>query len=680
MDKHPITWTAPEPLWKEAINRADAVRAPMAAPAILRFATDDFMPEFLNVLSTDPHRLGEYRVVKETWRGVVSKPVPLTPKRAFALPFQRLAASRQRRNGVAGPEQGRKPAVNDEARTVPLKLYQPAHQRFYLVTSSLVCELAGLPDRKVDPGRHEQAGFVMRRLLKPKTATSDDPAQWPEHAWAEEGGVRRWRTLDDRTKRTLFPGEELLPLFGTNHTQDDRRPRRMFAGLIPVGKREAYLAGGGPDNAQGGITPLTARKTLLRKEVIEPWKGLIARAELFRRNFYLDPAAPVPANDQRLPDPERARALKAERAQIQATSWLILLDLAKFLDRYAHPLWQNLVAGTSGTNPAQVGLLAELGQVATSIPAGDLPPNLGTALGGYGYAREKIRGTLAETLRLILAQEQNLERAEREFSFDASDSAWPPFLFPLADPEFPTQAAGLRAIILPPLADPAEAAQEAEELRLRSDADDSTLSPAERVDRLAALILRALDEPGTVAEPAVPLAAQQPAQPLEGWFVIRCVYTRPGCGPLHEDVVSDPSEPFQLAGFFDPDAPARPIRIGLPIDTTAAGLRKFDRNTAFVISDTLCGQIARLKGLTLGDLVRTVLPWPLHKDLDVPDSGPCKNGGDSFGMICSLSIPIITICALILLMIMVSLLEIIFHWIPYFILCFPVPGLKAKKP
>jgi hypothetical protein len=48
-------------------------------------------------------------------------------------------------------------------------------------------------------------------------------------------------------------------------------------------------------------------------------------------------------------------------------------------------------------------------------------------------------------------------------------------------------------------------------------------------------------------------------------------------------------------------------------------------------------------------------------------------------MICSLSIPIITICALILLIIIVSLLDIVFRWLPYLILCFPIPGLKGKK-
>src|SRR5262249_16259271 len=152
----------------------------------------------------------------------------------------------------------------------------------------------------------------------------------------------------------------------------------------------------------------------------------------------------------------------------------------------------------------------------------------------------------------------------------------------------------------------------------------------------------------------------------------RCVYERPACGALHEDLVSGPSERFQLAGFFDPDAPARPIRIGLPVDTTPAGLRKFDKNTAFVMSDVLCGQVARLRGLTFCDLIRSVLPWPLHKDLSVPEGGPCKQGGANVGLVCSLSIPIITICALILLMIMVSLLDIIFRWIPYLIVCFPL--------
>ena len=204
------------------------------------------------------------------------------------------------------------------------------------------------------------------------------------------------------------------------------------------------------------------------------------------------------------------------------------------------------------------------------------------------------------------------------------------------------------------------------------------------VDALEAAIVTALKTADPQPAPPLPLAAQ-PVMNINGpaWFVIRCLFERPNCGPLQPMVVSDATEPFQMAGFFDPDAPARPIRIALPIDTSPAGLRKFDKNTAFMISDVLCGQIDRAKSLGLGDLVRSVLPWPLHKDLDVPDTGHCNTDPPemSLGMICSLSIPIITICALILLMIIVSLLDIIFKWIPYFIMCFPLPKFSGKpKP
>jgi hypothetical protein len=273
--------------------------------------------------------------------------------------------------------------------------------------------------------------------------------------------------------------------------------------------------------------------------------------------------------------------------------------------------------------------------------------------------------------------ERQLENVDQTYDRYSAErrALWPDFLFPLADPDLPGDAP------LPPItALGTLTAEESGELAL--DENPQVNDVLERIDKISVLILRALreDDPQPFPQPAVPVAAIAPADALLGWFVIRCVYDRPACAPLHSSVVSPPTEPFQMAGFFDPDAPARPIRIGLPIDTTPAGLRKFDKNTAFVISDTLCGQIRRMKGLTLGDLVRSVLPWPLHKDLPGSEGGPCKtDNGLSLGMICSLSLPIITICALVLLMIMVSLFDLVFRWIPYFIVCFPVPGLKAKK-
>ena len=165
----------------------------------------------------------------------------------------------------------------------------------------------------------------------------------------------------------------------------------------------------------------------------------------------------------------------------------------------------------------------------------------------------------------------------------------------------------------------------------------------------------------------------------ESWFVVRCVYERPYCAPGESAVVvSQATVPFRMASYFDPQAPARPIRIPLPTDTSPSGLRQFAKNTAFMMSDTLACQVDQAVKLTFGDLVLSVLPWPFHKNLPSLSAGDCKTSTLTFGKICTLSIPIITICALILLIIIVFLLDFIFKWVPYLIACFPLPGLKAK--
>ena len=138
------------------------------------------------------------------------------------------------------------------------------------------------------------------------------------------------------------------------------------------------------------------------------------------------------------------------------------------------------------------------------------------------------------------------------------------------------------------------------------------------------------------------------------------MYQRPHCGPLHPDVVSDATELFALAPFFDFDAPARPIRITMPIDTSIAGLRKFRKNVGILISNKLREQMESVTNL------KNTLDGKL-------------GGGQQFdlGTICSFSIPIITICALIVLMIFLILLNIIFWWLPFIRICFPIK-LKAS--
>jgi hypothetical protein len=292
------------------------------------------------------------------------------------------------------------------------------------------------------------------------------------------------------------------------------------------------------------------------------------------------------------------------------------------------------------------------------------------------YVSDDIEPSLLDALKASYDAKDTIESATGSYDRQTKGDPWPEFLFPLADPveSAITLHDGVGAF--------SSEVDSGEEVEVSEEEAADVASTKDDIDTLVALVIRAMPTDTEEPVPPIPLAAQEAVEMREGIFVIRAVFERPNCAPFKTTVLSQPTVPFKMAGFFDPDAPARPIRIALPIDTTPAGLRKFDKNTAFMISDVLCGQIQRAKGLSLGDLVRSVLPWPFHKDLSVPDTGPCKSTSDpalQLGMICSLSIPIITICALILLMIVVSILDYIFRWIPYLIMCFPLPGFKAKK-
>lgn len=142
-------------------------------------------------------------------------------------------------------------------------------------------------------------------------------------------------------------------------------------------------------------------------------------------------------------------------------------------------------------------------------------------------------------------------------------------------------------------------------------------------------------------------------QKAEDLYVLRYVYERPQCDPAHQ-YVSQPTDPFELAPFFDPDAPGRPIRIGLPVDVSIAGLRKFPKNVAFMMSKELRNKMQAVnKEMLKGD----------------PPGG---EGSLVIGDICSFSIPIITLIAFILLMIIAILLNIVFWWLPLLKICFPL--------
>jgi hypothetical protein len=622
-------------MWPDLTGAADPERRrAFNRPSLLRFASDSFMDDFIGMLDVDPLRLGEYAARPETWRrpSVAVTRTPAAPLFARALQRRRLTSRQKpstggRRVAAAPPTAGAKPLV--------LKLYQPAHQRYYLICASLVCQVPGLPDRAIDTARQERATFVVRRLLPRPGVThpTADPARADEYAYVLDDTGATWKRLT-AGGAALAAGEEQLPLSPASYRADEDRKRTVLTGLIPVARRDAYL-GAAPGNElspQPATAATDPRLTMLQKQVSEPWRQLLARARA------IEAVLGTARDDSPAPSlGEREQTRKDGREQIQTSSWYVLLDLARFLEEHLPNVW----AFIGGAAP----------------PLSSSEAALARAIASATYTRDNSVRTMPAALTATRTRESQLERVTEPYT--EGSAAWPSELFALAT---------IRSTehLSPRIGD----------VRPSPNESFSGLTPG----TLETLVQAALPAVARVPLPDAAAAARPLLAPSDpGWFVIRCVYERPHCGPLTPPLVSEPSDVFQLAGFFDPDAPARPIRIGLPLDVSPGGLRKFDKNTAFVVSDTLCGHIQRLKGLTLGDLVRSVLPWPLHKDLPVSSGGPCADARGSLGMMLSLSLPILTICALMLVMIIVNLLDIVFRWAPYFMITFPVPGLRSKE-
>lgn len=684
---HPLTWASPRPLWRGAAT-------PGRAPTLLRFASDEFMEQLLGLLATDPARLADHVARFETWR---TPPGPLATEdlvERVPLPGPIKAARLVTR--LSRASHPIEPAPTPARR---LKLYQPAHQRYYVAAGTLACAIPGLPDRKLDGG-HERVGFVLRRLM-PATAAAPEGAPLVEYGFVREANGGRWQRVADGDSGVLAPGEERLPLFPLAHQEGNGLSRTLWGGLIPVGRREEYLSARVTRTAQrlsegqvaavAGAAPAPprnsklARTTEFKLDFAESWKGLIQAAMKAAAEIHGD------SGGEDNPGRRRQEQIRSRNLQFQTQSWLLLLDLRAFLDRHLKTVAAALRDGAAGLSGAKLELYQWLSLELTDNQLNRL--NAGVHLDGTDAGgRPPHLRSIAAALHEVAAVGAKLEAAETLYGDDADPTErakWPGFHYLLAG--IASDGGGgaiephggflkLAKLIATPAPD---AEIDALTVPLAAPADPFEVS---MVDKLTVLVARALDIGNEADARALPFA-QQLSQAMQdsvgdtGQFRIRFVHLNEDCGPIHPPTLSEPSEPFELASFFDADAPARPIRISLPMDTSPAGLRKHARGTAFVLSDMLCGQVQRAKGLGLIDLIRHVLPWPLHKQLSAGglSGGGCKNGnGLDIGMICSLSIPIVTLCALILLMIIVSLLDFIFRWLPWFLFCFPVPRLKGK--
>jgi len=146
--------------------------------------------------------------------------------------------------------------------------------------------------------------------------------------------------------------------------------------------------------------------------------------------------------------------------------------------------------------------------------------------------------------------------------------------------------------------------------------------------------------------------------PAGSYFVVPFVRTicPNGCERINW---GQPCDPFAVAAAFDPDA-ARPSLIEMP--SLADAKKGAARGASFDMPPDLADL---MNGLNSNAAVQNM--W---------SGGGGPSGGLGIRFICSFSLPVITICAMIMLSIILNLLNIFLGWMAWVKICLPVPVKK----
>lgn len=132
------------------------------------------------------------------------------------------------------------------------------------------------------------------------------------------------------------------------------------------------------------------------------------------------------------------------------------------------------------------------------------------------------------------------------------------------------------------------------------------------------------------------------------------VNRNPSCPP--ELVWSENSEPYTIAPWYESAETGLPLpQVALPNPFDRDALRQLKPNVSFKVPE----ELFKL----------------MNSDLSKVIDGDKPSGGDGFGLdwLCSFSLPIITLCAFLVLNIFLSLFDIVFRWLLFIKICIPIP-------
>lgn len=157
------------------------------------------------------------------------------------------------------------------------------------------------------------------------------------------------------------------------------------------------------------------------------------------------------------------------------------------------------------------------------------------------------------------------------------------------------------------------------------------------------------------------LAPQGRFQDETRYYKLRMFFrVKPESGTCPPKLVwSNYSHPFQIAPWHASGPRPHPP-IPLP-DPTSAFLKSATPNCSFQVPGSL---MSAMQGTTMSGLMK----------------GSGGGSGLSLGWICGFNIPLITICAFFVLNIFLSLLNIVFFWLPIIKICIPFPMPSPSTP
>jgi hypothetical protein len=478
------------------------------------------------------------------------------------------------------------------------RLYQPLHGRYYLVTASLVCRQVGLPDKAVDPSSGEKVSFVLRRQVEEANGLV-------EQGWDAAATPPGWRTVSPQDTR---PGEERFPMHPLKvclqsrpgldqfrRVQQCTSERTIYHGYLPTGNREKYRAAAATSISDPQSYIATIEEQSEQDQVSNPDLAV----EDFRYNeFESRVLAPwldlLNRSDKLKPDDE---------PRVQTMSLYLVLDLADYLSRALPQLWEAV------RNEDTAPIVGSSAQQALYTVLGDI---------------DIIEDSSSTSLRQALANRQD------DLGLVAGEGEEP-------NVTYDVRGVATSQLEAPdPPSDPPQTLEQAVREALADDESGYTMSEEMRG------ILQNMVEPAPAAGDTAP--AQR--------YMIRLIYEySPDCPPI----VSESSQLFTLAPFFDSDAPARQIKLELP-SIKMQDLRKFKRGVGMQMSPELRSLMGRVNE-------------------DMIEGGELSEGGAqwSLGMICTFSLQIIFLVAFIVMFIFLILLNIVFWWLPFLKICFPIP-------